>query len=263
MKKGKTKKEKVVLNRGITGAGIDYSVYVLTPAEKIFAMVVGLVVGFGACYLYFGVTSVSLVVGIISAFVAIRVFRKHWQDKRANDLRIQFRDMLESLSNSFTVGKNASGAFRGAYDDMLVEHGHKAIITRELALLNAAHSNQGYEIVELLDDFADRSGSDDIRSFAGVFRVCTELAGDVGKVVRETRDMINDKIEVELEIQTMVTGEKNQLRILAIMPVLMAVLLRLMNLGSSGTLVTVVKFIALFIFVFAYWLGTKITDIKV
>lgn len=245
------------------GTGIDYSMYEMSVGEKVFAMVVGFLVGFVACYLYFGITAISLVTGAFCAWKAIGIFRKKWTLKRLDVLRIQFRDMLESLSNSFTVGKNATSAFRSAFNDMVVEHGANAYITKELAYINSAHDNMGLEIRELLSDFGNRSGLDDVKSFASVFDVCANLAGDVGRVVRETRDMINDKIEVELEIQTMVTGQKNQLNILAIMPIMMSVLMRLMGLGSNGTAVVIIKAIALVFFVFAYWLGSRITDIKI
>lgn len=258
----KEKKAKVVINRGITGQGTDYSVYVMSGGETTFAMIIGFVVGFGACYLYFGMMAISIIFGIITSFIAIRVMRNSKQQNRSNELRLQFRDLLESLSNSFTVGKNASAAFVSAYDDMYVEHGPKAYITKELALINSAHTNQGYEIGELLVDFANRSGSEDVRSFSSVFGVCTNLAGDVGRVVRETRDIINDKIEVELEIQTMVKGQKSQLNILAVMPILVGVLMRVTNMVSNGPLVIAIKAGALVLFGFAYWLGTKITDIK-
>ena len=259
----KEKKKQVEKKKRKKGDAIDYSEYEMSFGETLFAIAVGFGVGFGASWLYFGITIISIIVGGICAWRAISIFRNRWKKKRLNVLREQFRDMLESLSNSFTVGKNANAAFRSAYDDMLVEHGPKAYITKELAYINKSHDNMGKEIRELLLDFGDRSGIEDVKNFASVFDVCANLAGDVGRVVRETRDMINDKIEVELEIQTMVTGQKNQLNILAIMPIMMSALMRFMNLGSNGALVVVVKCIALGIFVFAYWIGTRITDIKV
>lgn len=179
------------------------------------------------------------------------------------ELRLQFRDLLESLSNSFTVGRTASGSFEAAYYDMVSEHGMDAYITKEVQLICMAYKNQGIEIKDLLNDFAQRSSIDDIRSFAGVFEVSTNLGGNVAKVIRETRDMISDKIEIELEIQTMVTGQKNQLNVLAIMPIVMSLLTRSFSDESGGALVIIVKIAALGLFVFAYWMGTKIVDIKV
>ena len=75
--------------------------------------------------------------------------------------------------------------------------------------------------------------------------------------------MIGDKIEIELEIQTMVTGQRSQLNILAIMPIVMALLTRTFSHGETNALTIGVKLVALCMFVLAYWLGTRIVDIKV
>ena len=91
----------------------------------------------------------------------------------------------------------------------------------------------------------------------------SNLGGDIAKVIRETRDMISDKIEIELEIQTMVTGQKNQLNILAVMPFVMSLLTQAFTSNSGNPLIILIKTIALAFFVFAYWLGTKIVNIKV
>lgn len=266
-KKNKTKKEKkqkVVENKGITGVGTDYTVMILDVKQKLFAVVVGFMIGFVASYIYFDSKILGIIMGLITGYKAINIYRNSLQKKRLKELRLQFRDLLESLSNSYTVGMTASRAFEAAYADMVLEHGADSYIAEEVQLIYTTHKNKGNEIKDILNDFANRSGIDDIRSFAGVFDISSELGGDVAKVIRESRDMINDKTEIELEIQTMVTGQKNQLNILAVMPVVMSFLTRSFNTGDSGNaLVIVIKVIALGLFIFAYWLGTKIVDIKV
>ncbi|MBQ8108433.1 MAG: hypothetical protein IJ129_06800 [Ruminococcus sp.] len=262
-KQKKEKKPKVVEDHGITGMGTDYRVYILSKSERTTAFAVGAAVGFLAAYLYFDNIIIGIIVGAIAAIKAQSIYANKLLNKRGKELRLQFRDLLESLSNSYTVGMTATRAFRAALEDMKVEHGENSYIVKELDLICTTHENQGIEIKDMLNDFAKRSGLDDARSFAGVFDVSTNLGGDVAKVIRETRDMISDKIEIELEIQTMVTGEKNQLNILAIMPFVIALLMKSFNMGDSGALVIIVKIIAAALFVFAYWLGTKITDIKV
>lgn len=261
--KTKKKKNKVVLNRGISGAGTDYTVYVMTPVQKLLTVIVGFAIGFVAAYIYLNNIPLGIVIGAIAGWKAIDIYSNKRLVQRQRDLRLQFRDMLESLSNSYTVGMTASRAFHNAYNDMITEHGKDALITKELQLICAMHDGQGVEIKDMVLDFANRSGLDDVRSFASVYDVATDLGGDIGKVIRETRDMIGDKIEIELEIQTMVTGQKNQLNILAVMPLLMAFLTKTFSTGEQTTLVIIVKLVALVLFVFAYWLGTRIVDIKV
>ena len=262
-KEKKPKKNQIVENKGITGDGTDYMVYILNTSQKVVAVLVGFLIGYIAAYIYFNNPTVGLIVGLIAGYKAISIYQKKLFNDRKKELRLQFRDFLESLSNSYTVGKNAINAFESAYTDMIAEHGKSAYITKELQLICTSYRNQGIEIKDLLADFAKRSGIDDISSFAGVFVVSTELGGDVGKAVREARDMINDKVEIELEIQTMVTGQKNQLNILAVMPIIMSLLTRTFETDSSSKAVIAVKIVALVFFIFAYWLGTRIVDIKV
>lgn len=261
--KWKLKKEKISENKGITGSGTDYTVYILNSQQKLLATMTGFFIGFFASYVYFDNKYVSLIVGALLAWKSGDIYQKNLLEKRKRELRIQFRDLLESLSNSFTVGKTASGAFEAAYGDMRAEHGAKSYIAQEVLLICNTYKNQGVEIKKLLNDFADRSGIDDIRSFASVFDVATELGGNVPKIIRETRDIISDKIEVELEIQTMVTGQQNQLNTLMIMPLVMSMLTRMFGTTANSVLVIVVKIVALAAFIFAYWLGKRIVDIKV
>lgn len=262
-KSKKPKKNEVIENKGITGIGTDYNVYILSFKEKMLALIAGLALGFTASYIYFGNEALSVIVGLVAAYKAISIYRNSLLKKRKKELRLQFRDMLESLSNSYTVGMTATRAFHTALKDMAVEHGEDSYITRELALICSTHDNQGIEIKDMVSDFGVRSGVDDIRSFASVFQISSDLGGDIAKVIRETRDMISDKIETELEIQTMVTGQRNQLNVLAIMPFVMVIFGKAFESGAGTTLIMIVKLIAMFIFIFAYWLGNKIVDIKV
>lgn len=262
-KKQKTKKAKVVENRGISGVGTDYTVYILNSRERLVGMAAGFLVGFLAAYMYFDSQALGIIVGLIAALKGKDIYRSMLYNKRKKELRLQFRDLLESLSNSYTVGMTANKAFHNAYQDMVTEHGENSYITREVQLICAMHDSQGVEIKDSVNDFAVRSGIDDVKSFAGVFEVSNELGGDIAKVIRETRDMIGDKIEIEMEIQTMVTGQKNQLNVLAIMPIVMAVLTKSFNTGDTGAGTVAIKLGALVLFVLAYWWGTKIVDIKV
>ncbi len=257
------KRSKIVENKGITGVGTDYTVYILSLKERILAVLAGMLVGFAASYIYYDYMPISIAVGLVVAYKAMSIYQGMLFRKRQKELRLQFRDLLESLSNSYTVGMTANRAFHTAYNDMTVEHGADSYIAREVQLICAAHDNQGIEIKDMLNDFATRSGIDDVRSFAGVFSVSSDLGGDIAKIIRETRDMIGEKIEIEMEIQTMVTGQRNQLNVLAVMPLVMSLITRFFDQNSGDVLVIVVKTAALGLFVFAYWLGTKIVDIKV
>lgn len=262
-KKQKNKKEKYVEYHGITGEGTDYHVYHMNAAEIMLAVLVGSGAGFAAAYIYFGNTLLSVITGLIAGWKAISIYRDMLQRKRIKDLTLQFRDMLESLSNSYTVGRNANDAFTDALADMTAEHGENAYITKELRLIRHARDMYGMEISDLVVDLGKRSGIDDINSFASVFAISNYLGGDVGKVIRETRDIISDKIEIQMEIQTMVTSQRNELNIMAVMPFIVVLATNLLVSVPDDILVLGIKIVALAIFVGSYWMGLKIVRIKI
>ena len=53
-------------------------------------------------------------------------------EKRKKTLLMQFQDMLEGLTSSYSSGKNTNGAFSDAYGDMVQIYGENADIVREL-----------------------------------------------------------------------------------------------------------------------------------
>ena len=112
------KKEKYVPLTGLTGIGEDYNIYIMAPREKIIGYLIGFVAGFLAAQIMFGVVIASMVIGAAVGFYAIPVYRRYLQERRRKAILLKFRDMLDSLSNSFSAGKNTPDAFTDAYSDL-------------------------------------------------------------------------------------------------------------------------------------------------
>ena len=259
------KKEKYVPLTGLTGIGEDYNIYIMAPREKIIGYLIGFVAGFLAAQIMFGVVIASIVIGAAVGFYAIPVYRRYLQERRRKAILLQFRDMLDSLSNSFSAGKNTPDAFTDAYSDLKLAYGEQAPIVKEMAIIvSGLHNN--FVIEDLLRDMSARCGIDDINSFAETFAVCNRLGGNLKKVVVDSRDIISDKIEIEMEIQTTVAANKNEINIMCVMPFVIIAMMGTMGQASitaNTPLNVLVKLIAIFMFVIAYKLGRKITDIKV
>lgn len=259
------KKEKYIPLVGITGVGEDYNIYNLSLVEKATGVAIGLVAGFAAAHIMFGVFVASIIIGVIVGFFAIPIYRDYLQGKRRKAILMQFRDVLDSLSNSFSSGKNTPDAFADALNDLKMSYGEKAPMVKELSIVvNGLHNN--YVIEELLRDMSVRCGIDDINSFAETFAVCNRLGGNLKKIVSESRDIINDKIEIEMEIQTTIAASKNEINVMCIMPFIVISMMGMLgeaSITANTPLNVIVKIIAIIMFVIAYKIGKKITDIKV
>ena len=224
--------------------------------------------GIGALvfYLFFRNGIVTALAAAAAAVLAQGIYQESRLNRRKKELLLQFKDLLESLTSSYATGKNTLDSFKDAWNDLEQIYGEQADITRELAIIvTGMESNINVE--DLLTNFAQRSGLEDVASFADVFRVSLRQGANIQNIIASTRDVINDKIEIELEIQTIIAGNKNELNIMMVMPLI--ILVSLGGMGSDMTAASntrenvVVKLIALGMFYLAYQLGRKYTDIKV
>lgn len=259
------KKQKYIPLTGITGEGDDYHVYQMSPVETVTGFAIGAAAAAIAAHIMFATPVVDLIIGVMVGFYFISVYKEHLRMKRQKLILTQFRDLLDSLSNSFSAGKNTPDAFSDAYNDLLLTYNKQTPLVKELSIVLSGLYNN-YVIEDLLKDMAKRCDVDDMNSFAETFAVCNRLGGNMKKVVSESRDIINDKIEVEMEIQTTVTAGKNEINIMSVLPFLVVAMMG--TLGNSAItantpLNVIVKIIACVLFYTAYKAGRKITNIKV
>lgn len=265
IKTKKVKHPKYVPIKPVFGMAEDYYVYRMNSMETAIGAALGGIVGFFFSMVFFRNIIFSMITGILLVIPGIKKYREYLKEKRMRNLLYQFRDMMESLSASYSAGKNTQGAFLDACGDLIGIYGEKADIVRELSLIVDGIYN-GQNVEEMLSNFAARSHLDDIESFATIFEVTNRYGGDMRRVVGETREIINDKIETELEIQTLLTANKNDLNIMIIMPVLIMLMLNgmgNMSIVQNSPLNVCVKIGALALFGAAYYMGRKIVDIKI
>lgn len=279
--KKKREKEPEFYTSALNNQLRNYNVYYMKPIEKMLyvaiAFLLGGIVGlvfYANLFMVDGeatfATHVSnLVVFCGIGLVAVKLFipmrEETLKKKRQEELRMQFREMLSSLSASFMSGANIVTAFENAKEDMMSQYGGKAMIVCEtLEMTNGMKNNLA--IAEILNDFGRRSGIDDIRDFATVFSVCYEKGGDMKGVVRNTYDLIGEKMAINEEIQTKLTSNKMQQNIMSFVPIVMIAFLRLSSSSFASSFATlkgvVVMTVAIGIFIASYVYGRKIVDIK-
>ena len=137
----------------------------------------------------------------------------------------------------------------------------------EFAKMNVAvRMNQPLE--QELQDFADRSGCEDIESFAEVFSFAKRSGGDFVGIIQTAVLRISGKIEVEREIATAVAGKKLEGRIMNGMPLFILAYLNLtsgdfLELLYGNVFGVVVMTAALAAYAGAIRLSEKILDIRI
>lgn len=259
------RKEKPEPIAGLIGDAVDYSIYVPDLKEKILWALIGGIVSGAVLWIFYESLIVSLIAGAICGIAFIPIRTKQVIKKRRQRLSLQFRELLDALSTSIGAGKNVQDAFMGARDDLAIQFTRDSDIVRELEIICAGMYNN-YAIEDLLMNFALRSGVEDIGNFANVFATCYRKGGNINEVIKNTAEIIGDKIEIKMELETMVSGQKNEMNIMLVMPVLFILVMKSMGGGliDLTTAIGVLSVtIALVIFVVAYFAGQWITNIKI
>lgn len=243
---------------------INYARYECSVLERILARLGGFVVGFTVGIIFYALLPIGVVFGVVVAVAAGPLYRDFMAKRRMKALKVQFRDMLEAVSTSISAGQNTTDAFISAYADLRLQYSDTSYIVRELGQI-VAGMNNNINIEVLLNDFAQRSGIDDIANFANVFETSYRKGGNIREVVKSTYDVINDKMQIQMEIETMMASSKAELNMMMCMPVLITLMMRFMggsltNMDSPLAMVSTTA--AILIFIGAYAIGSKIMTVK-
>lgn len=261
----------------------NYKVYYMKPTEKLLYFLIAFAVGAIVGYLFYGGIGkdefgeptmltyilnvvISCSVGIAAGIMFLPIRTKQIIAKKQSVLKLQFRDMLESLTTSLGAGKNVTDSFKTIYDDLKVQYEEDAYILKELEIIISGMANN-IDVEDILEDFGRRSGIGDIESFANVFRICYRKGGNIKDTIRSTHEILSDKMEIAEDIETVVTGSKNEQNIMVVMPILLIGMIKLMSEDFANNFTTptgiISTTIAIGMFVASYFIGKAVLNIKV
>ncbi len=262
MKKIKGEKKQPI--KPLIGNVPDYNFYTSSIKEKICWFIVGFIITGAVLFIFYENIYVVVIGGIIGGIVFNPIQIKRKINKRKNKLLLQFKDLLEALSTSIGAGKNIYESFISANNDLRIQYNDDDYIVLEVQNIIQGLNNN-IQIEDLLSNLAQRSSLDDIASFASVFSTCYSKGANIKDVIKKTTSVINDKIEIQMEIETMVSGQKNEQNIMMVMPVIFVLVLKMMgggllDLKSPVGIISVT--IAIVIFVLAYFVSRKILNIR-
>lgn len=260
---------------------LNYGEYYMTAAQKLLFSIALIIAGGFVGYIFYGglfkvdgeetvATYISncvvfVGVGLIAVKVFLPAVNNMLLNKQRKKLQKQFMDFLEALGASLAAGNTMFGAITNARTDLLNQYSENDLIVVELREIISGTDN-GKTLEEMLRNFGERSGNEDILNFSNVISNCYRLGGNFGDVVRRTRDIIADKVAVSDEIATKVSSNKLQHNAMCIMPIVIVAMMKLMSAdfanNLSSLLGVVVTTIAVAIFVASYFWGQKIIDIR-
>ena len=260
----------------------NYKVYYMSKLEKILYFLLAFAIGAVVGYLFYGGLgrdefgqrttlswildiSIPAIVGLVAGRIFVPTRTKQIRDKNARTLNSQFRDFLEAFNTSIGAGKNVVDSFHAVYDDMRIQFEEDAFIVKELEVILSGMANN-FDVEDLMEDLGNRSGNDDIVSFANVFRISYRKGGNLKDTINTTHSILSDKMEIKEEIETMVSASKMEQTVMIFMPVALIGIMKSMSPDFAANFATPAGIasttIAIGLFIVSYFVGRKILNIK-
>ena len=260
----------------------NYKVYYMSKLEKILYFLLAFAIGAVVGYLFYGGLgrdefgqrttlswildiSIPAIVGLVAGRIFVPTRTKQIRDKNARTLNSQFRDFLEAFNTSIGAGKNVVDSFHAVYDDMRIQFEEDAFIVKELEVILSGMANN-FDVEDLMEDLGNRSGNDDIVSFANVFRISYRKGGNLKDTINTTHSILSDKLEIKEEIETMVSASKMEQTVMIFMPVGLIGIMKSMSPDFAANFATPAGIasttIAIGLFIVSYFVGRKILNIK-
>jgi tight adherence protein B len=236
---------------------------------RIIRLVIGIaayIVTAGVLWLFYQIVIPAIIFAIPVIPVAMGISVSVLKANRLNRLLRQFQSMLESLTVSLQAGNTELNAFLHAYDDMKLMYTADSDIAKETNLIIAKFKH-GISLGEALADFAGRCGIEDVKLFAAVYASVEGKGDKAREIVTRTQKILSDKISIQSEIKTLSSGAVMEINIMIAVPVLIVAVMGFMGGELMEGLFTpagrVASTIAIIIFIAAYFIGTRIANIKV
>jgi tight adherence protein B len=127
--------------------------------------------------------------------------------------------------------------------------------------------NNAVPLSEVFSDFAKRSGLEDVTSFASIYATIEGKSSRGDEIVRETQQIIADKMEIEMEIDTMMTAAKSEVNIMLVMPLIILGVIGYAGAGFMDAIYTtaagrIVSTAGLAVFIASFIMARKFSKIK-
>lgn len=208
----------------------DYTTYSFSVSEMIQTLLLGFFGSFFLLYLFYHHYITCFFGGVLGA-VGYLFYQKHRLAQQQKwKLMVEFKDAMDSMISALVAGYSMENAIGEAYHDMFLIQGKETAMISELRDIKAKLSLQ-HTLDELLLDLGRRSGVEDIIIFAQIYATARRSGGNLVKVMKRTAENIGEKIEMQREIQTMISGKKMEANCMMVIPLLIILYLHICSPG--------------------------------
>ncbi len=241
----------------------DYHEYFFDKREWILMLLKGCGVSIGLAYFFYKSFWGLPFMIIVGAFY-VKTHQQKTIKKSREELLIQFKECILSVSSSLQAGYALENAFMESREAIQLLFGQESMMYRELEWIRRGFMIN-ISLEELLMDFAKRSNCEEIEQFSKILSIAKKSGGNITEIINFSADLICHKVDTKQEIQTLLSGRFMEQTIMRIMPFGILLYISFSNPGYFDSLYhnlqgICIMSVCLLIYLLAYFLGDKILE---
>jgi tight adherence protein B len=209
----------------------DYKKYVFSRREWMGSILEGMALNGLVAWLFYD-TWIAMIPGGVLVFFYIREKKRVLIQRRRERLRKDLKEFFGALIAALQTGRSIENGFVEALKDLKRYSGEETDLVEELKRI-CAGIGVGESLEKQLGDFADRSHLEELEYFAEVFSVAKRSGGNIVGIMKNTLRMLQERMEAEAEIRTVLAEKQMEFYIMCVIPLGMMFYLRI----SAGNLV--------------------------
>lgn len=243
----------------------DYRIFEFDKKGKLIAFSQGLIINVLVSLLFYD-SLFAMFPGMVLVFLFFREKRHMLAQKRMRRMRVELKTFFGSFIVALQTGRSVEKAFIQAMDDLTEYIGKDTELVVELKRICAGVAVGG-ALEKLLLEFSERSHLEELEYFAEVFTIARRSGGNLISIMKNTIRMLQEKMEVEEEIYTVLAEKRLEFYLMCVIPLGMIAYLRM----SAGNLLEslygnitgiVVMTICLVIYGGCYFCGKKLLEFE-
>ena len=244
----------------------DYNVYYLS-IEDLITSAINVALYIVLISVAFYDSKILLVLLLPLSFVIPFFDKESFIKKRNEKLLNEFKDFLRVLKTFLEASYSVENAFALSARELSMLHGNESMMVKEIkSMVSQLKINKPIDVV--FKKFAMKTHLEDIVDFSEVFTISKLHGGNISKIIGNTISVINDKIEVKIEIDTVTASKRFEQKLMNLLPFLIIIY---MNISSSSFLRPLYTTIegrllmtfALVVYYFSVKISKKILEIEV
>lgn len=224
----------------------NYGIWDFSLLDLGVVLTVSLASGTVTGWLFYDSLPIGLCIGGVLFLMAKPRYIRWQLQRRKRILLLQFRDVLYSISSAVSVGRSMAQALEESMDFWKGTYDEKDLIMRELAAMVRQMKEGNARDLDVLKDFAGRSGLQDILDFVMVYENCRTSGADLVKAIDRATGIIGDRIDMERELHTLMAQKQFEGRIIMLSPFALLLFLKIsspdflepLTASSAGTMVS-------------------------